>query len=43
MCHHRGSTLKDKGKSSVHTYFKRIPNDLSELLVLLDVILPKVA
>lgn len=40
MCHYRGSTLEDKGKSSVHTYFQRIPNELSKLLVLLDVILP---
>lgn len=43
MCHHCGSTLKDKGKSSVHIYFKRIPNELSKSPVLLDVILPKVA
>lgn len=27
MCHYRGSTLEDKGKSSVHTYFQRIPKE----------------
>ena len=43
MYHYRGVTLEDKGKSSVHTYFQRIPNEPSKLLVLLDVILPKLA
>ena len=39
-----GSTLKNKGRSGVHTYFKRIPNEiLSKLFVVLDVILSKVA
>ena len=38
-----GSTLKNKGRSGVHTYFKRIPNEISKLFVVLDVILSKVA
>lgn len=43
MCLDCGKTLKDRGKGGVHTYFKRIPYELSKLLVLPDVILPKVA
>lgn len=42
MCRYCGSIFKDKGKSSVYIYFKRIFNELFKLFVLLDVILLKV-
>lgn len=43
MWHDRGNTLKARGEGSVHTFFERIPYELSKLLVLPDFILPKVA